>query len=335
MSKHYKDFTIYVNGIKNIIEILNKQDKYVLRIFIDENIRNDIAIFNLLNSNKKIEIVVFKCNHYLNKNGFHVDVFGTFVRFFPLFNFENNDAGNVILIDIDLDNRNKMNIEYLLNFNTTESEIVGKGYVINLLSKNINPHYFAGVIGFFNIQFDKKLIIDFIQNIDMIKNNSFYNKRNKPFSYGTDELFLNKYFIYNKDNTAQFKTGILIDYNINYFLYHYKDTLLKEYPKNTNKYLKYILGEKSDKNIDNKKMFDLIDKIVYRNKNINKQKILSIHFYNLITYLYKNKKIWFTESIINVLYEYFLHIISSNSVIYFNKNNQKIINVEHYNKILI
>lgn len=100
MNKHYKDFTIYKNGLKKLITLLNSQQEYILRIFIDEHIRNDKEIFDLL-QNSKIEIVVFKCKKYLNNN-YHIDVFGALVRLFPIFDFKNNDTNNVIVIDIDL-----------------------------------------------------------------------------------------------------------------------------------------------------------------------------------------------------------------------------------------
>ena len=60
MSKHYKNLNTYINGLKRIIKIVNQQNKYTLRIFIDENIKKDTEIFKLLKSSSKVEIVVFK-----------------------------------------------------------------------------------------------------------------------------------------------------------------------------------------------------------------------------------------------------------------------------------
>jgi hypothetical protein len=336
MNNHYKDFKIYINGLKNIIQLLNQQNKYILRIFIDEHIKNDNYIFNLLKSNKKIEIVVFTCNNYLNNNGFHSDVFGTFLRFFPLFNFKNNDANNVILIDIDLKGDDLLYLKNLMTYQTKKKEVIGRGTTFDLLINNKTPHYFAGLLGFFNIKFNKNIIIDFIENIEEIKNNSYYSKREKSFSYGTDELFLNKYLIYNKDNKTKFKNGVLLDYNFNWFLYYSNDDLIKKYPKDTQKYLKYILDKYCDSKPNNKEMFKTIDEYMYgNNKYIDEKIILSKKFYDIIIYLKKNNKIWLKKESISLIHKYFLNIIYSISIIYFDKKSLKIEDVKHIYQVNI
>ena len=43
-------------------------------------------------------------NYQIEKSDskYHIDLFGTLVRYFPLFNFNNNDAKSVIVVDIDI-----------------------------------------------------------------------------------------------------------------------------------------------------------------------------------------------------------------------------------------
>jgi len=335
MNNHYKNFKIYIDGLKNIINLLNTQNKYILRIFIDENIRNDEYIFKLLSSNKKIEIVVFKCNNYL-RDGYHVDVFGTFLRFFPLFNFKNNDANNVILIDIDLKKDDLFYLKNLMNFQTQKKEVVGRGKIVDLLVNQKIPHFFAGLLGFFNLKFNKKIIINFIENIENIKNNSYYSKRNKNFLYGTDELFLNKYLIYNENNKSKFKTAVLLDYNINWFLYYCKDDLIKNFSKKTYKYLQYILDKFYNNELNNEEMFTKIDKYIYNKDTfIEEKKILSKKFYDIIINLKKNNEMWLKKEIILLIHKYFLNIIYSISIIYFDKKNINIKNVNHIYEIRI
>ncbi len=57
---------------------------------------------DILLSNDKFEIYLFDCKNYKSNNLYHVDLFATFIRFFPLFDFKNNDADNVIISDVDL-----------------------------------------------------------------------------------------------------------------------------------------------------------------------------------------------------------------------------------------
>ena len=45
MGSHYKNFDIYVKGLRKIIKMLESQSKYVLRIFIDTHIESDPDIY--------------------------------------------------------------------------------------------------------------------------------------------------------------------------------------------------------------------------------------------------------------------------------------------------
>lgn len=273
MNNHYKKFDIYINGVKNIIKLLERQNKYVLRLFIDENIKNDKEIFSVLESSKKIEIVVFKCLNYMNDN-YHYDVFGSLIRFFPLFDFENNDSGNVIVIDIDLHEDDRICLKSLINFETNYREIVGRASSTpypKIMKKEL-PHMMAGLMGYYNCKFDKDIIIGFIKNAHNIKDTGKYERRLTTFGYGVDELFINKYLLFFNDSIyiKNIKIGIIMDYNINLFLYYYKDIL----KKNENIYdnLKYILGNlyKENNSIDD--MFTDIDNYIYNKKKITMKK---------------------------------------------------------------
>jgi len=54
---------------------------------------------------------------------------------------------------------------------------------------------------------------------------------------------------------------------------------------------------------------------------------------NLNIYLKENNKIWLKKEIISFIYKYFLNIIYSISIIYFNKENNNIKKVNHIYKI--
>lgn len=101
MKKHYKNFNIYKEGLKKLIKLIDNQNNYILRIFIDSHIKEDSDIMKILNSSNKVEIIVFKCLKYI-KDDYHIDLFATLIRLFPIFNFKNNDSNNVIIIDVDL-----------------------------------------------------------------------------------------------------------------------------------------------------------------------------------------------------------------------------------------
>jgi hypothetical protein len=184
-------------------------------------------------------------------------MFGTFIRFFPMFDFKNNDADHVIVTDIDYISENniernifiiqsylilkkhkKLDNLYLV-FNNDLS--LGKkskqdknleydNYLENL--QTIIPHIAAGLI--FNIKrFINKILVNYLINID--SNNEvhssyskdkkiLYNRfksNNKKFVFGVDEYFLNKVLLkYIDENKLEFCARI--KYNIINLIY---DTL--------------------------------------------------------------------------------------------------------------
>ena len=60
MNNHYKNFNTYVNGLKKWIDVLNSQNDYIMRLFIDRNIFDDPHIMKIIKSCNKIEYVVFE-----------------------------------------------------------------------------------------------------------------------------------------------------------------------------------------------------------------------------------------------------------------------------------
>lgn len=330
MGSHYKNFNIYIQGLKRLIRIIESQSKYVLRIFIDEHIKSDLNIYSVLTSSDKIQIVLFKCNNYVDRNNFHIDVFGALVRLFPIFDFDLNDSLNVIVIDIDLNNEDINKLKILMNYNTKEEEIIGMGTIKNLLITKYRPHFFCGLIGIFNIKFPKSIILDFIKDAPNIDDKGIYGKRLKTFGYGTDELFLNDYFLYsnNYKYIKKVKLGILLNYDINWFLYHYKSELLQDMASKTYSNLRFILGKFYKPNMTSEQMFDLIDKLTYQipSNDTNKMYISKL-FYELIKELNNKNTEWFSKEHIKLIFNYFYNLVDCLAVIYFNPINLKITNI--------
>ena len=342
MDNHYKNFNIYINGLKNLIQLLNKTENYIMRIFIDENIKNDSTIYSLLKSSPKIQIIIFKCLDYQNKS-FHIDVFGALIRLFPIFDFDNNDANDVIIIDIDANKDDSQKLLSLIKYrndknNQNKIEIIGMGNISDLLIKNKLPHFYCTVCGFFNKKYDKNIILDFIKNAKNIMDKGYYNKRETPFGYGTDELFLNDYFIYanNFKNIKDVKLNMFIPYNLNWFLYYFKNDLVHHQRKLSFTYMKFLLGKYWNNNSTFDEMFNLLDKYTYNPNNYSdEKKYLGTRYYKLMKYLRINNKEWFDPFLINIISKYFNKILFSISIIEFNPMNLQIIKINHLHKNLI
>lgn len=329
MNKHYKNFSIYLDGLKRLIKLLEEEKNYKLRIFIDSHIKNDKEIFGLLSSSKVVQMVLFKCSNYI-QDDYHLDVFGTLVRLFPVFDFPNNDAKNVIIIDIDLKKEDVKSFKTVLNYSTNSIQIIGKGRAEDLMIKKLEPHFYLNLCAFYNKKYSLKIITDFIDQAPNIKDKGLYKLREKTFGYGTDELFLNDYFIYKSDYASEAELGVLFDYDINWFLYHYKTDLLALEPQKTNTNLSFILENYKKPNSSIEQMFDSIDRIIYKVDYSDIKKIfVSKKFNMLIDELINKKSEWFDMKNLKIINKYYHNIIQCISIVFFDKK-LNITNVKNY-----
>ena len=100
----YKDLSVYVEPFKNTVEkLLKKMPDLNLkfRLFIERSIFEDKKLYGMLEKLKNVEMVLYECPNYIIEDVHHRGIFGMIVRFFPLFDFENNDADTVIISDLD------------------------------------------------------------------------------------------------------------------------------------------------------------------------------------------------------------------------------------------
>jgi len=214
----YKDFNLYIDGLEKLYnKVYNqyKDEKFTIRLFIDNSIYKDKILFNRLEKMDKIEIVLYSCENYQigTDLNYHMGLFGTLVRFFPMFNFENNDADIIIISDIDdydyfeksIQNIKliKSNIKTNTNISFFKAGNISKNvlYTISSIYNSIpNPYAVASNFISFS-KCDKQVIYDFLLEISesnelltkyqhKFESNSNLLTGNK-FVYGFDEYFLN------------------------------------------------------------------------------------------------------------------------------------------------
>jgi len=92
----------YLSQLKYFNEILKKNN---IILYIDNIIYNNKYIMKKL-LNVKINIYLFDCKKFKINDDYHYKLFGTFIRFFPLFDFE---------LEPHVDN----NIAYVSDFDST------------------------------------------------------------------------------------------------------------------------------------------------------------------------------------------------------------------------
>lgn len=321
----YKDFSKYVEGIKKLNnDIKNIKPQYKIRLFIDNSIYEDKKIYNQILTYENVQMVLYSCPNYIINNKHHIGLFGTMVRFFPLFDFLNNDANIVVIADIDGTNI-KIFSHYLKYIYNNCRNIYDNIYLLKsgplcrsikykydfIYKQKLNPYVFA--LSYVSVKrINKNVLINYLMTVNeqnvfsyhthvnkmSEENNKKYNKSFGAFIYGVDEHFLNdvltKYLIDNKLCYV-----VITSWSIHDCLYNLlssKNDLTNdeikfidyifEYIKNK---LNYKLEINNDMDIYEK--FNILDKIMFSKDNSNsdtKYKITMI-LYKLLLYLKSNK----------------------------------------------
>lgn len=245
----YKNFDVYLNGLIGFDNYLSKINtlpyNIKLRVYWNQSIyetedKKELLlikkVFKKINKNKNIQLVEFSCSKYKLDNIYDRGIFPFFIRYFPLFDFEDNDTNFVFATDIDI-SQNKQNFNYysylIYNFiNIIEKKmnfyyLTSKCYIpfwkkklgndsLALLGSNVSGNYKFDkniLLNFLNdceygIKSNDKLISLFYKNyIEYIKNPKIplnlklkkqktYNI-DKIFIYGLDEFFITYYLFKN------------------------------------------------------------------------------------------------------------------------------------------
>lgn len=226
LKNSYRSLDKYLDGISIIVNHLKKKmPDFTLRLFIDRSIYDDSKIMDILNKIDGLEMVVYHCFDFVRDEIYHVGLFGTIVRMFPVFDFENNDANLILINDIDIENQeNIIHTEPVFN-------ILKKNHKLNKLTLfNIGTLSSASRI-YFNIhnkleylyhdhinvytltdkicsiqRLPHELITSFLKETlshkstfysfyEYYKNTTHITKEMEQYIYGVDEYFINKTLI--------------------------------------------------------------------------------------------------------------------------------------------
>lgn len=270
----YKEFKQYLEGIKSMNEFAEKNNLEV-RVFIDETINKDQEIMDYLNKFEKTTLVLYSCPDFWIQNH-HVSVFGTLLRFFPLFKFPNNDAKYCMMMDAD-ENPSMFDL-YDLLLTIKEHKLQKKIYLaflgnfygkkkltlqINDQDYHIPYHAATRILGVKHIP--TRPFVKYLEKLKLYMDEKtrpeklltdFHDAVSKQINircennicYGVDEFFTNhiltKYLIKKKKPFCYRATYTIVSFYYKFHPYkfdHYPRNLNKnEYNKVFNEYMKEI-----------------------------------------------------------------------------------------------
>src|SRR5579872_2477897 len=120
--KYYKNFAIYTRGLERLLKFVDDKnyndidnDGFVYLLFIDNHVADDPELRTMIENCHNCVPVLFGCSEYM-KDGYHLDLFGTLVRFFPMFDFDKNPCNIVICVDIDLHAEDYFRLQNLMKY---------------------------------------------------------------------------------------------------------------------------------------------------------------------------------------------------------------------------
>jgi hypothetical protein len=286
----YKDFKLYIDGLEKLYKyMISSTPQFSLRLFIDYNIYNDKAIMNRIRKLDKMEVVLFKCTEFM-EGSFHIGLFSSLIRFFPMFDFANNDANLVLISDIDTIEQVK-----LKKFTSALSDrgILEKISFLKLgnISKNIYygyPMFYKDVITPYSIsqltgsyqRMDQDVIINYLDEVLGDEDQGKYTYYKDPklkrsgFIYGVDEYFLNKILTeYVIDSKLPYAINISFEiYSPFYYVLrsdsHHNNLVGKdkELAVETVKKLLGFFGITYDSELKLRENYNKIDEIIYKAK---------------------------------------------------------------------
>jgi len=312
----YKSFSKYINGLK-VLNNLAKNNDLEIRLFIDNTIYDDKEIMDSINKMETITSVLYECNTF-KIGDHHVGLFGTIVRFFPLFDFENNDSRVVMILDADAEGLTELLDKQIKLYKMIKDDICNNIYLIytgnyyNMSAENnfvefkneeiLLPYCIASnIIGCKKIT--PKILYKFMETLEkymdektrpteiltnylaLIKKEEHDTKCENNICYGVDEYFINMGLLkYLLKHELPFAYQTIISYaHINYYR-HPKGHFTQNTLEYKNKFYEYM--EKFDLI---KYPFKELDKQLY-NLNVKKPTEFMMEYIDKISKVIKYTK---------------------------------------------
>ena len=288
----YKNFQVYVDGLKRWKEYKNYYPDCQLQIFIDQSIAEDGKIMDII---KELNARVFlvSCSEYAQAEKYHIGIFPMFWRMFPLFDVFKHPFKVAYSAELEPSEDDAKWFKYMndarkikypnLGFIHRTGRLFDKERDTDIKFEKI-IHY-PKVVGGRQIVFHQapyKLLTDFFDRVnrgDKIKQ-MYDTSKIKPehgrFPFGIDEAFLNTEFLeWYVDN--HFAVGIMTQFKPSYPVYFLRKRVLAN--SRSKEIMDYILQKEQSL----KDSLEEFDKLFYKYENdVKRSKECAERFYEVI-----------------------------------------------------
>jgi len=256
-----KTFETYVDGLKNWKKYVKLFPESQLQIFIDEYVSQQPEIMNIMHS-LNARIYKFECPEYLRENMFHVGLFPTMVRFYPMFDINTKPMRIAHIQELEpaedtlhkvklMEKASRMTLPFKLSLIYSTSRIfeklpaklptfendiqygwllAGRLTVLEKIPFSLFTAYLDSIIN------GKKYFNPYVLKNNEVKEDPAREK----YQFGVDEMFLNHVYLpwLIQNNKA---IGIIVEYTPSLPVYFSRMRIRKD--RRSIHFFKYILGK--------------------------------------------------------------------------------------------
>lgn len=280
-------------------------NNYYYRIYYDNSIDNDkefSRLINVLKNNPKFQIIKYQCPGAETKGGQHIGLFGTIIRFHPLFDKESPNISAVAIMDADniytkkwVDNMIKFMNDDKYNLMTYQGLLESPFYKSDMKNNNkideeLNLVFFrAGMTiakknneifryelweKYFNEMYNQQDFMNQVRYLDF-KKYAFFPESDEQsyysFEYGMDEIFLNfllKKLLKNRSLNLKIQNFVNVGFE-KFFYNRFYEFILYNYKHNHKLCMNFIYKLGKNENIREINL-NGFKNWLYKNENLSK-----------------------------------------------------------------
>lgn len=251
-----KNFQKYINGIQMWKRHIKHYPTSQLQVFVDTDIANNETVRKILHE-LNARVILFTCPNYLRDDGYHMGLFATMVRFYPMFDVNPHPLKIAHIQEVEPDPTDSPKFDLMVSAGNKDLKkynvamICSGANMLNIEKEHPNlaiekmvpyPWIFAGRFSALQkipfsvwtnylgeIESGKKMF-----NIYGYRENTEHGK----YSVGTDETFLN--MVYLPWLIANdYAVGFINEYRVSYAVYWLQEHIRKD--SRSKQFLNYVL----------------------------------------------------------------------------------------------